>query len=131
MVSENTTTLELAGTGTDVPDTAANLTAYRQRGKRNMSKTGRSKEPISKAEAAAILASAVGICQEAGIVVQALEHSGTLWLAFPDFALKTEHSGTSEFVYSGTPENIVAQVDTYKPTKKEIEYERNVETYQE
>jgi hypothetical protein len=74
-----------------------------------MSATRKGKEPVSIEEAAAILASAVSICQEAGIVVQAVDHSGTLWLAFPRISLKPGHSGTVEFVYSGTPENIVAQ----------------------
>lgn len=74
--------------------TAVNSSCYQSKGKKSMPKT---KDGISKDEAAQILQSAVSYCQRAGIVVQGYNDNGTLYLSL-DGLMLVHLADTMEFV---------------------------------
>ncbi len=74
--------------------TAANSSYCQSKGKKRMPKT---KDAMSKDEAAQILQSDVSYCQRAGIVVQGYNDSGTLYLSL-DGLMLVHLADTMEFV---------------------------------
>jgi hypothetical protein len=74
--------------------TAVNSSCYQSKGNRSMPKT---KDAISKDEAAQILQSAVSYCQRAGVAVQGYNEGGTLYLSF-DGLMLVRLADTMEFV---------------------------------
>lgn len=61
----------------------------------------KSKQPPSPAEAAAILASAVGYCQKAGVPINSAMDGSDLWLKFPGFEIVPLPSGNIEIQATG------------------------------
>jgi hypothetical protein len=91
MANEDTGTGELEAETSVAPSTAEPLTPSPPNSKRATRKTVASKEIVTKNDATQILASAVRICQDAGLPVQYAQQDGVLYLILPGLEVVSEN----------------------------------------